>query len=216
MADDKLVKREQQMQSLVPTGEEWAMWKEVAATLLTGGFAPPCFKTPEQLLAAFLTGREMGIGPMEAKDNLTPMNGRMAPSSALQLSQAYKRLPDFQLEVLESTDKVCVVRARRSPDLPWVESQWTIQEAAAVIMPNGKRLTEKDNWRYYAKDMLYNRAVGRVLAIVVPDTTGPARYPKEVVQDFNGQEVTQPKQLSATTNSNDNIIDATEFKEVAE
>ena len=200
-------------QSLIPTGKTWEEMIQRAKIYMYIGNLATKFERPEVVLAVLLTAWELGLAEREALDEFSMIQGRMCPSSQLQLAQAIRHVPGFQYEIVEETDKVCRIRGRRQPSDAWYEASWTIEEAASVVnSKSGKRLTEGDGWRNYAKDMLFHRTVGRLIGRLCPDVMGKMGYSKKVVADFEAPKVINAKLpetvVSETASSTDsNIID---------
>ena len=207
MSND-LVKREQE--SLVPYGGEWAALKEQAEIIMQSGFLPAHLKNANQVIAVMLAGRDLRIPASTAIRNLFVVGGRVSMSADLMLALAYSRIPGFKFGVNESTPDVARVWSQR-PGGEKVETRFTIKEAAQAD------LTKGDNWRKYPAQMLLARAKAGNLRITATDALAGVYTPGELgAEEVLATTETQPITTHTNENTNDNIIDATEFTEVTE
>lgn len=205
-----LVKR----QSLVPVGEEWQVAKEIALVAMTIPAYASKFKNKEQALATILTGREMGVGPMASLALIDFIEGAPRPRTKFLLGRCYTNLPGFGFEITETTGEVCKAKMRRNADSAWVEGVLTIQDAAKITVGSqGKMLVNGAAWRNYPAHMLRWRVIQGLIDIVAPDMCY-GEIASEVAQDFNGEGGIEPTPNRVI--EQDEVIDATEFKEVVE
>lgn len=180
---------------VLPSEREWRAATAIAERLAAStGFVPAAFRgKPDDVLAAILSGRELGIGPMQSLRQIHIIDGRAALSADLLLAQL--RRGGIQIVESESTRERARIRARRRDTGEIAEVEWTIEDARNVqqrVKGGGTQpLTEKDNWKNYPADMLWARAVGRLARRLGSDLVGGMPYSKEEVEDFedwNGSE----------------------------
>lgn len=140
---------------------EWSTMKEQANMLIKTGFLPPSVKTPEQVIAIALTGRELGIGMMEAIRGINVIQGKPSVSPQLMLALAI-RTGQMESYAMESTPAGAIVRVKRKG---WPEhvAKFGPQEAAAL------QLSGKDNYKKQPGVMYQWRALAQALRFTFPD-----------------------------------------------
>lgn len=131
-------------------------------------------KSAEGVMAVVLKGYELGIPPMAALSNVDFFDGNFCIRAHAQLAIASAR-HGVRCQTLESTATVCRLRLTR-PDWEPVEESFTIEEARSANLLN------KNNWKTYPKDMLYNRALSRGIKRVCPEVGAGVYDPDEVGQ----------------------------------
>lgn len=139
------------------------------------------FKDTKSAAAAItkvLAGQEMGVPPMEAMRGFHVYEGNVHFSSAL-VAALIKRSRKYDYRIKEANDSVCVIEWREAKyaagTFPhtWEvvgESSFTREEAQAAD------LLRKANWKTYAEDMLFARALTRGARRYCPDVFGGAVY----------------------------------------
>ena len=132
---------------------------------------------PEAVLAAILTGHELGVGPMVALANIDIIEGRPAIRSHLMRALLMRDGHDLWPE--ESTATRCVMVGRRNNGAQPVKVTWTMDDAKRA------GLDGKPNWKRYPRQMLVARATSELARLVAPDTLG-GLYTVEELEDSNG------------------------------
>jgi hypothetical protein len=129
-------------------------------------------RSAPDILAVMLAGRELGIGPMAATRMVHVINGQTALATELKLALAKQAGHD--IAPIAEGPGWCLVGCKRHPDAdgygwaiaatadldaaPRCES-WTFADEIVQETRSGpKRLIDKDNWRMYQRNMLWNRA----------------------------------------------------------
>jgi hypothetical protein len=179
--------------SFLPTQNEYHFMQLAAENLASTEFVPRGLRgKPPAVLAAMLTGREMGIGPMRALRQINVIDGKPSPEPELLMARVLDR--GHYMRVAVTTKQRCVVRARRkewADDEPTFELEWDLDDAIAaelVELKNGKpwaksKKGESLPWMLYTRGMLRSRCVGEVCRAVFPDITEGASYaPEELTQ----------------------------------
>jgi len=135
--------------------------KEQAGIMLKSGFLPQSIKTPEQAITIMLTGKEIGVPPMEALRGINVIQGKPAISPQLMLALANRtgQLTDLKIEEDEDGVTVTVRRGSRSP------ISATFGRAEAVQMG----LSGKDNYKKQASTMYRWRAIAAALRLAFAD-----------------------------------------------
>lgn len=169
-----------QAQTTLPSPREWEATMAIARQIAATPFVPESYRNqPEAVVAAILTGRELGIGPMQSLRDIHMVDGR--PAFAAQLMLAKMRQGGIVLLETESTEERAWIKARR-PDTGEVgEFEFTIKEAetAGLLAKAGK------SWTKYRKDMLWARAVSRMARRFGSDMLGGLVYSKEELDDLD-------------------------------
>lgn len=170
---------------------EWRAMREQAKELVASGFLPRAVNSPEKAIAIIQTGRELGLGPMQALRTIHIIEGKPCMSADLIAGLALRHVPGAVLRVAETTEKVCVVQASRSgQDL--TTFRFSIEDAQKA------GLTGKDNWRKYPRAMLRARAITEAARAIFPDAVMGLYDPDELgaTTDASGQVVvTQARDL---------------------
>lgn len=162
----------------LPSAAEWEASMAMASSIAATQFVPMAYRNkPDEVLAAILAGRELGIGPMQALRDIHMIEGRPALAAHLQL--AMLRRGGIQILSSESTDKRAVIHARRKDTGEEATVEWTLEEADRA------GLTSKNNWRGYPADMLWSRCVGRLTRRLGSDLVAGMPYTAEEVADFD-------------------------------
>jgi hypothetical protein len=142
-------------------------WVEVVAPVakLAGmisntPFVPDAFRgQPEAVAAAILTGRELGIPPLQSLRQIHIIKGK--PGLSAELMRALVLRSGHSIEVIDSTDTRAVVRGRRR-DGDWQEARFTADEAKRAQINLGG----------YPADKLVARASTRLCRRMFPDVIG--------------------------------------------
>lgn len=185
------------------------LWK-FAATIAQTEFVPRSLRgnTPA-VLAAILTGRELGLPPMRALRQIAVVDGKPTPAAELQMAMVLAaEVPEWaprrnhEVRVVVSARDRCVVRGRRAEwpdDYGWDEVEWTVQDAVqaglCTLDPQGKVRARSRNgqplpWEAYTRAMLRSRAVSELCRGTFPDVTEGLSYvPEELGAPVDGRGV---------------------------
>lgn len=170
----------------LPTPDEYHVLGLLANRTYETTFVPAAYRGREaDVFAAFLFGREIGLGPMMALRDVHMIDGRPALAAHRQLA----KLREGGVIILESTStaEVASITARRSDTGEVMTVAFTMAEAKIVVDKSGKHLVDKPNWRSWPADMLWARCVGRLTRRLGPDLLGGLPpYVAEEVADFSG------------------------------
>lgn len=119
---------------------------------------------PDQVLAAIMLGRELGLGPMRALSWIVLVDGR--PTLAAEAVRALVLSRGHELKVTEWTRTRCTLAGRRAGSNEWVEAGFTMDDAKAA------GLAGKPPWKQYPQDMLLARATSRLGRLIFADVLG--------------------------------------------
>lgn len=151
-----------------------------ADTLVKTGFLPVAIKTPAQAVAVILTGRELGLGPMQALRSINIIQGKPALSAELMLALFKSR--GGKAVWRESTATKAVLWLRHPNGDEHTET-FTIDDAQRA------GLLGKQNWKIYPKAMLRARCASAGLRAVAPDVSAGIYDPDELGADIPPVEV---------------------------
>jgi hypothetical protein len=149
---------------------------DLAGKIATTSFVPKALrgKAPE-VAACILTGREIGIGPMESLQKIHVIDGRPALSSELMRSLVLKAGHELRFPVL--TDTKVTAEGRRAGSDSWTSVTWTMQEANRI------GVTGKATWKQYPRQMLSARATAELCRLLFPDALGGITYLPDEIED---------------------------------
>jgi hypothetical protein len=163
--------------SVLPSPREWEASLAVAEKIANTQFVPESYRgRPDSVLAAILTGREMGIGPMQSLRQIHMIDGR--PAFAADLMMAKMRAGGVVVIESSSTAERAYIKAKRKDTGEEGVGEWTIKDAEIA------GLLGKKNWKTYPGDMLWARAVGRLARRLGSDLLGGLVYAKEEMEDW--------------------------------
>lgn len=87
------------------------------------------------------------------------------------------------MQLVESTDGVCVMRGRRKGDTEWQEVVWTVERAQTL------GLLGKDQWKKQPQAMLVARATGEICRLIASDVLHAMPYAREELENETVPEV---------------------------
>ncbi|MGL3805878.1 hypothetical protein ACSYDW_07235 [Paeniglutamicibacter sp. R2-26] len=160
--------------------QEWAAELSAAHALGTAlcgtEFVPADFRgKPDAAAAAILTGKSLGLDPMNALSNIFVVHGRPA-LYARTMAALVMREGHEVIRTNATTDSVTVQARRRGSDR-WQEFTWTIDRAKLAGYTNNKK---------YQTDpigMLTAKALAEACRVIAPDVlTGVAAYSAEEIE----------------------------------
>lgn len=118
---------------------------------------------PADVLAIVLTGRELGIGPMQSMRGFDVIQGKVSMSSAM-IGALILSSPDCEyLTPIEASPTIATYETKRRGAPAPVRMSFTIEEAKQA------GLTGKDNYKKNPTAMLLARAQARIGRAVYPD-----------------------------------------------
>jgi hypothetical protein len=169
---------------------EWEAMRQQAKALVMSGFLPKAVNTPEKAIAIMQTGKELGIGPMQALRTIHIIEGKPAMAAELIAGLVLSRIKGAILEPTKSTDTECIVVAQRPGGKPR-EFKFTIEDAKRA------GLVGKQNWKGYPRAMLRSRAITEAARAMFPDATMGMYDPDELgaVTSETGEVIQMPVQV---------------------
>ena len=145
-----------------------------AEVLVKSGLLPQSVKTPAAAVAIMLTGRELGIPPMQAFRSIYVVNGNPTISTELMAAMLLQAGITYQIEHLD-TEKA-IITFKRANGMTYT-STFTIKDAGTA------GLAGKGPWKMFPKDMLYNRAFSSGARKIAPDVLAKMYTPEELAPD---------------------------------
>ena len=165
----------------------------MAQMLIDNKMVPKHLDTPAKVICCFITGRELGIGPVASTRQIYPAGeGKTGLMASLMRALCYKNIKGFELQILQTTDKLCQGRARRGGG-EWTTVTFTWDDAVRA------GLTGKGVWGKYPKAQLVARVSSTLCNIVGSDALlgclTPEEYGRDEVAD---KENTNPVTVNGT------------------
>lgn len=146
--------------AFLPPADEYARVVDLATRLAGTNFVPSGLReqngdpNPAAVLAAMLTGREVGLDPMESLRSIHMIEGKPTLSAEAQMKLAM--LGGHMLIVTETTKESATVKYRNGSwpdDQPALEITFDMQDAEDA------GLSSKVMWKKYGRAMLRSRAI---------------------------------------------------------
>lgn len=137
----------------------WGVMKVLAGT----EFVPKALRgKPEAVMAAVFLGAEYGLGPLDSLRAIDVIQGNVEPNAELKL-RLYRRAGHKIIETvwLDDPQGVRITGERVDGEQMTVVYTWADAERA--------KLTGKDVWKQNPDDMLWARAVTRLVRRLAPD-----------------------------------------------
>lgn len=179
----EIEKRDEQ-QAIVPAAQpapsELMQWVEsarqahlVAQSLANTSFAGQFKGKPDEITAVILTGQELGLQPMASLKSIDVIQGQ--PALRAHAMRAIVQSHGHEVELVESTDVLCIMRGRRKGDgdEEWQTVEWPIERAQRL------GLLGKDQWKKQPKTMLVARATGEICRLIASDALHGVPYASE-------------------------------------
>ena len=135
-----------------------------------GGFIPDHFKSPAQVAAVILAGRELGVGPMASLRSFYLVNGRLGMDASFVSGRMLAH--GIGLEWLRDDDECASVKLTRPGCAPYV-STFTRQDAERA------GLWGSATWRKYPRAMLRARAITAGARAYAADAFSGSVYTRE-------------------------------------
>ncbi len=144
-----------------------------AAMLVKSGILPKGIRTPEAAAAIILTGRELGIPPMQSFRAIYIVNGKPTISTEHMAAMLLQAGIVYNIDQLDTEG--CTITFKR-PGMTYTHS-FTQEDAVKA------KLWGTNTWAQYPKDMLYNRCFSGGARKFAPDVLGKMYTPEEIDPD---------------------------------
>lgn len=149
---------------------------------------------PDQVLAIIMYGAELGIGPMQALQQINFIEGK--PATSPELMRALIRKAGHKLNI-KSTRTECVIDAERGDTGEMGSSDFTLDDAViaglCTVDQDGRVRARSSQgkalpWEKYTKDLLLARATSRIARMMFSDVVAGMSYTPEEVMSFSSPE----------------------------
>ena len=164
----------------VRSNDDYPALMALAKELCTTGFLPVAIKTPAQAVAIILTGRELGLPPMQSLRSICIIQGKPELSADLQLSIFHR---DGGRSKWTTMTAIAATLWLRHPNGDEHTETWTMEDAKQAGLAAGA------NWQKYPKAMLRSRAITAGLKSIGFEPLTGAYAPGEI----GGPEVVGPE-----------------------
>lgn len=168
--------------NIIPSQQELATAEQLAKLAIQSGYLPRDIKTPQQAIIIQLKGRELGIPPLQALTQIKVIDGKPVISAELMMCLVYKNIPEAEVTFVETNDKKCVIKARRSKQHEYATFAFTLDDARTA------GLLSKDVWKKYPAAMLRARAISSMCRALFPDAIAGASYTPEELEEIKNNE----------------------------
>lgn len=151
-------------------------YEKVAAAIAKSSFIPNEYRgKPGDILAAILAGYELGIGPMQALQSYSVIQGK--PTLKAEVQVALVRKAGHSLTIVEETPTSVTVKGQRADNSDEMTFTYT------KTMADQAGLTGKPNWKQYPEAMLWARAVTIVIRRLFADVLAGFSYTPDDMGD---------------------------------
>lgn len=150
----------------------------LATTLSKSGIIPDALRgKPADVLVILMTGRELGIGPMQSLRGISVIKGKPVLSADLMVAQClrHRGVCEF-FRLVESTPTVARYQTKRVGSEP-VDLAWSMEDARRA------GLESSQNWRNHPAAMLRARCSSALARAVYPDLVGG------IYEESEGEEI---------------------------
>lgn len=173
-----------------PPGTDLVVWAyearqahEIAVGLAGTSFVPKAMqRRPDEVCAAILAGRELGLTPMKALDAIDIIEGR--PALKAHTLRGLVQSRGHEIWVEESTSERAIVKGQRRGSSRIESSTWTMDRARKA------GLAGKKNWTTHPTAMLVARATSEVARLIAADVLLGMPYSAEELGDGDTAEPT--------------------------
>lgn len=148
-----------------PTNLDQAL--ALATTLSKSGLIPDSLKgKPSDVLVVLMTGREMGLGPMQSLRGISVIKGKPTMSADLMVAQCLRHRSVCEyFRMVESTATVARYQTKRAGSEP-VDLAWTMEDAQRAGLDGSQ------TWKAHPAAMLRARCSSALARAVYPDLVG--------------------------------------------
>jgi hypothetical protein len=160
---------------------------EMDATTISDAFVKsgmfPGIRDAAQAFVKIQAGRELGFAPFASMKGVHIIQGNTALSANLMASRIKSYANGkYNYKVVEHTDEACAIEFTEKGVGVCGTSRFTMKDAQAA------GLGGKDNWKKFARNMLFARALSNGARWYCADAFGGSIYvPEELGADVNGE-----------------------------
>ena len=129
-----------------PGGAEMQHYMNAASWIGRSGVYPQ-FKSAESAFVGMMMCRDLGLSLTMGLPLIYPVEGKLFVEVKGRLAALMTRVPSFEWEPLEWTEKVCRIRARLSQKHAWKEFEYTRAQADCAGFTKDRVGGVKKNWQ---------------------------------------------------------------------
>ncbi|MHA1137985.1 MAG: hypothetical protein ACTSSE_16010 [Candidatus Thorarchaeota archaeon] len=187
--------------------------KELAQIFMDSGLFKDT-KAISQAIVKIMAGRQIGLDPFESMSGLNIISGNITLSGNVQAAKI-KENPKYDYRIIQANSEICEIDFFQDGEKIGI-STYTIEEVRNITFwdkkaAKTKNLTEKDNWKNYPSDMLFNRAISRGRRRFTPDVFGCFKVydPEELGDDGSNEPINitpQSEKPKTKPKSDKNIV----------
>ena len=180
-----------------------------AIVIASSSLAPEALRgKPQDALLVLMTGRELGIGPMQALRMVTVIRGRVTLSADATIALVRRSDQCVEWRMVESTAERATYSTTRRGDTSPTVLTWTMEQARVAGLVRGG-----GQWQTYPEAMLRARCAAALARIVYPDLVAGVYDPDELAGTDAPVAASRPAQTTtpapASFESTDERRDAT-------
>lgn len=151
---------------------EWIAALRLSSRICDTPFVPkPLRGDPHAVLACILTGRELGLGPMQSLQMVNVIEGR--PAASAQLMRALVNRAGHRVDVVEAKQDSVTMSGTRRDTGARATVTWTLDDAHRA------GLDKNPAWSKYPRSMLLARATSELCRMLFADVIGGLYTPEE-------------------------------------
>ena len=149
---------------------------DLATKIANTQFVPKALRgKPAETAACILTGREIGLGPMESLAKIHVVDGR--PGLSAELMRSLVLRAGHRIRFTELTDKAVTIEGARAGTDDLTSVRWTMADAQRI------GVADKPTWKQYPRQMLAARATSELCRLLFPDALGGVAATVEELDD---------------------------------
>lgn len=183
-------------------------YMQLASAISRTAMVPSALRNkPDEVLAVVMYGAELGIGPMQALQQINFIEGK--PSMAPELMRALIRQAGHKLSIKQSKT-VCVIVGERGDTGEIGETEFTLEDAvdAGLCSVDGAGKVRARSaqgkilpWEKYTRDMLLARATSRIARMMFSDVIAGMSYTPEEIESFTTSDEPSERRGSSSRSS---------------
>ena len=135
--------------------------ERLARTAVASGLVQ--VRRPEEAVVLLLTGRELGLSPMQSLRGIYVVSGRPVLSADLMVAVVRRSGLCASWRTVESTAEACTIETQRAGEEHPTRKTWTMADAKRA------QVTGKGTWSQYPAQMLRHRCAADLAREVYPD-----------------------------------------------
>lgn len=161
----------------LPSSTDLAATFTLSQQLCKTDFVPDAYRNrPEATLAAILYGRELGIGPMQALQQINVIKGK--PGASPELMRALIQRAGHSIRRTAVTDDAVTLHGKRADTGDEDTVTWTLEDARRAGLTSGA-------WKSYPRAMLLARATSELARSLFADVISGISYTPEELESID-------------------------------